>query len=228
MGAAAAEVRLRALGKAGVGAWHAACGRDAVLQTIYPQAVCIEELPTVSWPSPCFLWRPCPSPHPLQVNNTIAELEGLRRRLEADEVATEEASKAGAVARGQARKMRWVLGRGERGLPGCSARVASQPARACRWRYPSSTSRNREHVEHPARWTAGPADRLRSRSEACTRRAAAAGVARGWTSCRLAPASAIPAALLPPRAAHCAAWRRAGACFTSRRPARHWLCCLGC
>jgi hypothetical protein len=44
-----------------------------------------------------------------QVNNTIVELEGLRRRSEQDEVAQEAAAKVAAIARGQARKLRWVL-----------------------------------------------------------------------------------------------------------------------
>lgn len=43
---------------------------------------------------------------PPQANNTIAELEGLRRRAEQDEVAEEAASKAASIARGQARKLR--------------------------------------------------------------------------------------------------------------------------
>jgi hypothetical protein len=46
----------------------------------------------------------------LQVNNTIAELEGLRRRSEQDEAAAAEAAKAAATARGQARKMRCEAG----------------------------------------------------------------------------------------------------------------------
>jgi hypothetical protein len=46
---------------------------------------------------------------PEQVNNTIVELEGLRRRSELDEVAQEAAAKVAAIARGQARKLRWVL-----------------------------------------------------------------------------------------------------------------------
>lgn len=46
---------------------------------------------------------PCSLP---QANNTIAELEGLRRRAEQDEVAEEAAAKAASIARGQARKLR--------------------------------------------------------------------------------------------------------------------------
>lgn len=49
-----------------------------------------------SWDVPCLL----------QANSTIAELEGLRRRSEQDEVAEEAAVKSAAVARGQARKLR--------------------------------------------------------------------------------------------------------------------------
>lgn len=41
-----------------------------------------------------------------EVNNTIVELEGLRRRCEQDEVAAEVAGKAAAIARGQARKLK--------------------------------------------------------------------------------------------------------------------------
>ncbi|KAL4459148.1 hypothetical protein ABPG75_014013 [Micractinium tetrahymenae] len=41
-----------------------------------------------------------------ETNNTIAELEGLRRRAEQDEVAEEAAAKAASIARGQARKLR--------------------------------------------------------------------------------------------------------------------------
>ena len=56
--------------------------------------------PVMAWPPSWHL--PCL----LQANSTIAELEGLRRRSELDEVAEEAAVKSAAVARGQARKLR--------------------------------------------------------------------------------------------------------------------------
>ena len=162
-----------------------------------------------------------------QVNNTIAQLEDLRRRSDQDEEAAEAAAKAAAIARGQARRLRWVSP-----WYGC-VRVGGRGRGSGRSSMPYNTSEAKGnglesgltgrhmHLDLAADFLAA----------AAAAAAAAATVPPHPSPCTIARSSNSIPFLTPSLAVTALAvpgWRHAGGCFKRTMQPRPCGSCRGC